>query len=81
MQEDAPKFSPESKQFDSQATPARSEFAITQKLEGISERRSSDFGSKLSSGFGGKSNASGPILSSDKLKEIRHYVAHEIHRS
>ena len=59
-----------------------SEFAITAKLDGISERHSSDFGSKISSGFGGgKSQASGIIIQSDKIKEIRQYVAHEIYRS
>lgn len=58
-----------------------SEFGITAKLDGISERHSSDFGSKISSGFGGKSHASGIIIQSDKMKEIRQYVAHEIYRS
>lgn len=45
------------------SAPMNSEFAITAKLDGISERHSSDFGSKISSGFGGgKSQASGIII-------------------
>ena len=63
------------------SAPINSEFAITAKLDGISERHSSDFGSKISSGFGGKSQTSGIVIQSEKMKEIRQYVAHEIYRS
>ena len=57
--------------------PAPSEYAITAKLDGISERPSSDFGSKISSGLGHETQK---FINVQKMKEIRHYVAHEIYR-
>ena len=62
-----------------------SEFGMTSKLDGISERRSSDFGSKISSRLGaGASNQDSSlhlqVLDAQKLKEIKQYTANEIYR-
>ena len=62
-----------------------SEFGMTSKLDGISERRSSDFGSKISSRLGaGASNQDSSlhlqVLDGQKLKEIKQYTANEIYR-
>lgn len=62
-----------------------SDFGFTSKLEGISERNSSDYAaSKISSGLGGQpmSKIEGKIaMDALKMKEIRQYVAHELYRS
>ena len=62
-------------------TPAASEYGFTAKLENVSERHSSDFGSHISSFGAGASHISGQLLDHSKLKEIRQYVAHAIYRS
>ena len=62
-------------------TPAASDYGFTAKLENISERHSSDFGSHIESFGAGNSNISGQFIDHSKLKEIRQFVAHEIYRS
>lgn len=61
-------------------TPAASDYGFTAKLENVSERHSSDFGSHISSFGAGASHISGQILDHSKIKEIRQYVAHAIYR-
>ena len=60
-----------------------SEFGFTSKLEGISDRVSSEYASKISSGMGGYPNSrleGKVVMEPTKLKEIRQYVAHELYR-
>jgi hypothetical protein len=59
-------------------TPNGSELGITKRLDGISERKSSDFSGMFSPMS--PNSMEGQVIDSSKLKEIKHYVSHELYK-